>query len=159
MRENIALSNVEALLTTLWGQTIEQHQKGEFAAAEAGYRQIIALMPSHYMAQSNLGVLLGMHSRLDEAIACFRAALKFNPDSAIYHNLGDALFEKNRLDEANVAFREALRLNPNLGHAAAKLIQLMRELCQWNDDLDTLIANLKKAITTKAPLAHGVNPS
>ena len=66
----------------------------------------------------NLGIALATRKQFAEAIACFEAALKVNPDSADTHNnFATVLFCENRLDEAIRHYREAFRLtqdNPQI---------------------------------------------
>ena len=63
-----------------------------------------------------------MHSRtragLDEAVACYRRALKLKPDYAEAHyNLGNALQDQGKLDEAVDCYRRAVELKPDYAEA------------------------------------------
>ncbi|NET26208.1 tetratricopeptide repeat protein [Okeania sp. SIO1I7] len=61
----------------------------------------------------NLGKNLQQQGSLNEAISCYRIAIKLNANSAeAYQNLGAALKEQGNLDEATVCFRRAIELRP-----------------------------------------------
>lgn len=100
-------------------------RKGRVKAAEAAYREAIALAPSLAEAHSNLGALLREQKRTAEAEAAFRRATLLHPANAeIATNLGVTLRDQNRLHEAEAAYRQALALKPdypdahnNLGNA------------------------------------------
>jgi tetratricopeptide (TPR) repeat protein len=58
--------------------------------------------------------VLYQEHRLDEAVACYQAAIHYQPDYSDAHfNLGNALFVEHKFDEAVGAYREALRLEPD----------------------------------------------
>jgi len=82
-------------------------------------------------AYSNLGGGLMHLKQLDEAVACYRQALRLKPDFAdAYNNLGTALKEMGQIEEAERAYRQALALNPN---AAAVLHNLAGLLAEQRD--------------------------
>ena len=52
--------------------------------------------------------------RLEEALTCYREALRLEPDLApAYINMGNTLRAQGKLDEAVASFREALRIQPD----------------------------------------------
>ncbi|MBF0125200.1 MAG: tetratricopeptide repeat protein, partial [Magnetococcales bacterium] len=65
-------------------------------------------------AHYNLGVLMQQQQRHDEAIGCYRQALKLKPDHADgWYNLGLLLQQQGHLDEAVRHYQQALRWQPN----------------------------------------------
>jgi tetratricopeptide (TPR) repeat protein len=93
-------------------------------SAEAGGRNGVA--PGHGPASAaalvNRGLTLAEQGNLDEAIDCWREALRVRPDlSAVHNNLGVALTQQGDLDEARKSLDEALRLQPDYAEAAYNL--------------------------------------
>ena len=75
--------------------------------ANAGYRD------TGPNAWNNLGLLATRDGRLDEAVRCFKEALKLSPDYWIsLENLGNAYRQMGRPAEARTALERALALNP-----------------------------------------------
>ncbi len=79
-----------------------QREQKRFAAAEASYRQVVALQPQHIGALNNLGGLLLLCERKEEAAEAF-------------HYLGNALQDAGRTADAANAYRQALSIWPNPG--------------------------------------------
>ncbi len=102
-----------------------------------------ALRPDNPGVQYNLGLVLALAGRLDEAIVAYRRAIGLKPDYGMAHlKLGEALGEQGQLDEAIACYRKAVELDPktakahyNLGVASAD-----------KGELDEAIACYKKAI-------------
>lgn len=68
------------------------------------------------------GVWLSEQGRLDEAIACFREAVRLEPGRAASHyNLGNALVAAGRTDEACAAYRDAVAIDPGFPLAQRNL--------------------------------------
>ena len=117
-----ALVALLALLT--WNQS------GIFRDATTLYEETLARNPDAWLAHHNLGNLIqSTPGRLDDAIAEYRAAIRFAPDFEKAHsNLGSALTQSGHLDEAVDQLHIALRLKPdypeahnNLGSALAQI--------------------------------------
>jgi tetratricopeptide (TPR) repeat protein len=104
---------------------LADHQAGRRAAAEAGYRRILAAHPRHPDALHMLGVLAHETGRSALAAELIGQALAITPDHAPCHsNLGNALLALGRLEDAEASFRRAPVLDPaflaalsNLGNA------------------------------------------
>ena len=96
-------------------------------AAEAAYRQAIALRPECAEAHYSLGILLADGHKHGAAEAAYRQAIASRPDFVeAYVNLGNVLTAQRKHREAEVACRKALELWPdvaaaynNLGNALA----------------------------------------
>ena len=89
-------------------------------------RDSIRSSPSYFGYHAWLGDALRCSGELDEAIECYRAAIRLHPDAsaAIYNNLGLALFDSGDLEGAIESYHAAIRLDPdnvgsysNLGNA------------------------------------------
>jgi protein O-GlcNAc transferase len=88
------------------------HRQGRLADAVGGYRESIRRCPTA-LAHNNLGTALALLDSPDEAIACYREAIRLNPDLADAHlNLGSALKARADYAEAEAAFATALVLEP-----------------------------------------------
>ncbi|NVM56733.1 MAG: tetratricopeptide repeat protein, partial [Desulfobacterales bacterium] len=80
---------------------------------------------------------------VDEAIAEFKEALRFNPENDWAHsNLGAAYYDKGLVDEAIAEFKEALRINPEYAYAHVNLGQAYDE----KGLVDEAIAEFKEAL-------------
>jgi tetratricopeptide (TPR) repeat protein len=94
-------------------QALVEHRKGNFAAAVAGYRQVLALAPRDADALMNLGRALTAQGRREEALQQFRAALAIWPRVGTMHrDFGIALNEFGLWSEAIAAFQRAAALSP-----------------------------------------------
>ncbi len=133
-------------------------QQGNLNGAIDAHREALRIKPDYAMAYYNLGNALRAQRHTNEAIDAFRMAAKLKPDFAEAHsNLGAILHEQERLEESLAAYQEALRSRPHWGSAAAQVVHLLRELCQWNG-LVPRVAALRQAIVANAPLAKGIPP-
>jgi tetratricopeptide (TPR) repeat protein len=106
------------------GEDVEPEDK---EAAEAAYRQALALAPDHADAYMNLGALLCDAGRCDEAVKLYDEALLHCPDApAVHFNRAIALEDQGRSEEALVSYEACLALSPDLANAhfnAARLYQ------------------------------------
>ena len=117
-----ALTLEQALQTA-----IAQHQAGNLAAAEAIYRQILAVQPDHVDALHLLGAVALVSARCEEAVERIERAVALSPGNPIYEsNLGEAYRRLGRFEEAITHLRQAVDLQPdnpnawnNLGSAFA----------------------------------------
>src|SRR5947209_5013653 len=117
-------------VTQLLATAVRLHQAGQLVAAEACYRQALAVQPNLAEGHSNLGGALAGQGKLDEAIAAYRQAISIKPDYAAAHsNLGNALTRQGKLDEAIAACRRAIGINPDYAKPFSNLL-----LCLNYDD-------------------------
>ncbi len=99
--------------------TLRQHQAGQLAEAEAGYRRILAVAPEHDESLHLLGVIACQVGQPEPAIGLIEHAIALRPDVPVYYyNLGLALQGLGRFDAAIQAFEQAVALQP--GHAEAQ---------------------------------------
>lgn len=93
-------------------------------------------------ASNNLGNILQVVGRLDEALNAYEATLKLRPENAeAWNNRGVALFAVRRLSEAADSYTEALRIRPNFAQAFGGIMYAKTYSCDWQnryDDLATL---------------------
>ena len=116
--------------------------------AEAVSRRAVALAPRSPQAINNLGKVLRLQGRLDEAAACEQRLSApdsrgliarqdkgpssrqqpSDPESARGHQRrGLTFLEESQLDKAEAAFREALRLDPTLAISWTSLARIQAE--------------------------------
>jgi tetratricopeptide (TPR) repeat protein len=94
-------------------------------AAEAAYRQAIALAPDHEAAYLNLGAMLCEAERFAELAALCDEALQHCPASSLIHfNRGVALDHLEYLPEAMASYEQSLALDPTLADAHYNLGRL-----------------------------------
>jgi tetratricopeptide (TPR) repeat protein len=91
-------------------------------AARAAYEACLEADPQHVEALINLGRLLHIDGRLDEAERVYRSAGK--PEPLLVFNLAVLLEDLDRESDAIVAYREALALDPQLADAHFNLARL-----------------------------------
>ncbi len=98
---------------------------GDHAESERLIRAAIESDGGKASFHSNLGHLLAVEGRPDEAFEAFARAIALAPDVAVAHsNLGNALRDSGRIYEAEEAFGRALELEPGLAMARASLAQM-----------------------------------
>jgi tetratricopeptide (TPR) repeat protein len=112
-----------------WYHRAEALESSDLAAAEAAYRQAIALAPDHVYAAVNLGALLCDAGRCHEAYEVLEAAIRRQPEEPLLHfNAAIALEDLRRGREALVRYEACLRLAPDFldaHHNAAKLYETL----------------------------------
>lgn len=91
-------------------------------AARAAYEGCLNADPRHVEARINLGRLLHLAGRLDEAERVYRAA--HQPEPLVLFNLGVLLEDLSREADAIAAYREALALDPQLADAHYNVARL-----------------------------------
>ena len=100
-------------------------ERSDAAAAEAAYRQAIALAPDLEAAYLNLGAMLSDAGRFTELAALCDEALAHCPASPLLHfNRGVALDHLERAPEAIASYERSLALDPTLADAHYNLGRL-----------------------------------
>ena len=99
------------------------------AAAEAAYRQALALAPDLEAAYLNLGAMFSDAGRFAELSALSDDAVRHCPASALIHfNRGVALDHLEHLPEAVASYEHSLTLDPTLADAHYNLGRLREQL-------------------------------
>jgi tetratricopeptide (TPR) repeat protein len=84
-------------------------RQARYADAEQEFRRVIELAPGSMRGYSNLGGLLFLVGREDEAVAVLERSLAIRPTYVALSNLGTIQFFRGRYEEAAEAFRRALK--------------------------------------------------
>lgn len=95
-------------------QAISHHKTGDFDSAEAHYRKVLELEPSHYNTLANLGTIKLLQGAWQEAETLLNQAVQVNSTNAeILHNLGVALKEQEKVEQALGYYQQAIALKPD----------------------------------------------
>lgn len=105
------------------------YRGGDFEAAEAFYRRLLATRPRDVVALNNSALVAKALGRPEVALVRLGKAARYAPQSPQTHfNLANTLQECGRLDEAVHSYQRAIGLDPgyvkahlNLGNAFGKL--------------------------------------
>ena len=78
------------------------------------YRKAIELDPDFAIAHNNLGNLLSVLNRYEEAEAAYASAIEHDPEYAdAYVNQGRVLYPQNKISQCIEAFRRAIEIEPD----------------------------------------------
>lgn len=118
---------------------------GNYAAAEAGFRQVLETSPNHVATLENLGLVYSRTGKLDKAIAFYHRALDRDPgNQSVLRNLGLALMKRESYAEALAVFQSLLQVDS--GNLPARDIRLMYPLVAgYMKGNDTEVARRKLA--------------
>ena len=108
---------------------VAAHNRGDFAAAERGYRAVLAASPVQPDAVHFMGLLLHQCGHSAEAMPWLRRALGLAPTNHLFRgNLAGVLQQCGQGEEAERLYREALALNPAYigGHISLGLLYASR---------------------------------
>jgi Flp pilus assembly protein TadD len=114
-----------------------------------------ALPPEHAARVQNVrGIGLANEGKWDEAVACFREAVRLRPDYAdAFNNLGNVLYFQKKLDEAIAAYEEAVRLSPDHAGALSNLGEVLRH----RGRLDDALKYCRRAVELRPDMAAAHN--
>lgn len=106
-----------------------QEAAGDLAAAEAAYRQALALAADTVDAYLNLGAMWCESGRCAEAVALYDEAVAACADTAsLWFNRAIALEEQQRFADAMESYERSLSLDPGLADAHFNLGRLLEQL-------------------------------
>ena len=109
-------------LDDLFNEAVADHQAGRLADAEAKYRKILDVDPTHAGALHLLGVLAHQAGQPETAVDLIGRALEAVPeDVEACSNLGNALTAMGRVAEALEAYKTAVATDPDYVEARVNL--------------------------------------
>ena len=148
-----ALSGMAQTPLSEFERAVSALQAGDYAAAETGFRHVLAASPRHIGSLQNLGLVYSRTNRLDQAIDVYQRALAIRPkDPGLLSNLGLAYLKKQAYSEALPVFQKLVKINPEC--AAARDPELLFLLTHgYLQKLQTEEAN-----SSVAALLDSVNP-
>ncbi|MCP1913437.1 MULTISPECIES: tetratricopeptide repeat protein [Bradyrhizobium] len=107
-----------AALQRAFAQAVALHQRGQLAAAEKIYEDMLRQQPDNFDALHLLGLISAQTGRSERGVDLIRRAIRLNGNVADAHsNLGNALRALRRFDEALASFDVAVALRQNLAPA------------------------------------------
>ena len=110
------------------------HRSGNIAAAETGYREVLALEPRNPDALHLLGVVVAGTGDLESGAALIKRALAIHADMPDAHfNLGNILARQSRYGEAEPHFRRVIAAQPGNAEAANNLGGALLHLERYED--------------------------
>ena len=127
-------------------EALVHHQSGRLSQAEAIYRQILQIEPSHPDALHFLGLIAHQVGKNEIAAELMGKALFIKPDSAEAHNnLGLVFKDQAKLDEALKSYCKALSIKPDFAEAHSNLGNALRA----QGRLDEAAKSLRRALSLK----------
>jgi serine/threonine-protein kinase len=117
--------------------------RNDYAEAARYGSAAVAARPDSAAAHNNLGSVLRLQGKLDEAEAEYRKAIDLDPKHAAAHyNLGHALCKQGKLDQAITECRKAIDLDPKDADAHC----ILGNVRSAQGKLDEAVAEYHKAI-------------
>jgi tetratricopeptide (TPR) repeat protein len=106
--------DIRAAWRLFYARAVVEHRAENWPAAEADFRQALALNPEQPDALNYLGYsLVDRGEKFDEALGMIETAVKAKPDSgAIADSLGWVYYRLGRFEEAETAMETAVKLLP-----------------------------------------------
>lgn len=113
---------IEPTLTERLQTGLDLHRRGDLAAAQAQYQQILALAPDHADALHLTGLVAHQLGHSELAVPLMQRAVLQQPDSVVFlNNLGEAFFALRQWDDAFDCYRRAALLQPQNAAVWSKL--------------------------------------
>ena len=130
------------------------HHASELRQAEAIYRQVLQVSPSHPDALHLLGMIAYQVGRNDIAVDLLNKAIQTKPsDPEFYHDVGIVLQAQGKLDDALACFRRALSFKPDYVNAHFNLGTVL----QAQGKLDEAVASYGNALSFDPNLGDAHN--
>jgi Flp pilus assembly protein TadD len=129
------------------------HQAGDAAGAIDMLQRAVAANPSVPLYYSNLGEMLRLAQRLDEAVAAGERAVALHPGYAhALNNLGIAHYDRREYEQAAECYRRALARDPTFAEAHNNLGNAYRIMHK----LEESIASFDRALRLKPSYVDAV---
>ncbi|HVC61286.1 MAG TPA: sulfotransferase [Acetobacteraceae bacterium] len=139
MNDRITSRQVGVTPDNAFRQAVALQQQGDLLGAEKIYRAILKQYPKHFQTLSNLGTVLLVAERMEEAVPFLRKALNQDPNAPVVHTqLAWALGLLDRHEEALERAGRAIALHPELPGAHATLAQLLANLGRYAEAMGAL---------------------
>jgi predicted O-linked N-acetylglucosamine transferase (SPINDLY family) len=133
---------------------IEAHQRGDLAAAEPIYRQLLSVTPRSFDVLHLLGALAVQKGDLAEGIALLRQAIAVDPEKASAHaNLSKALLDGNDGAAALGAADRALALKADYPEAWYNRATALQSLARSHE----AVAAYERALELRPDYPHALN--
>lgn len=118
-------------------------ERGQLGLARAFFERGLAARPRSAVLHGNLGEVLRLMGRQDDALGHLRLALQIEPRLAqAWNSIGLLAYDRAQYADAELAYREALRLRPQF---AAALINLANAL-QGQSRMPEAVSALRRAL-------------
>lgn len=131
----------------------ERHRAGNLATAEAGYREVIAVVPDHFDALQHLALLLLQKGAFNDAKVCVDRAIDVRPASAsAYCNRGNILAQLSNFEEALRSYDRAIALDTHHAIALNNRGNVLRRLGRHAEALESY----EQAVATDPGYAQAV---
>ena len=116
---------------------------GLYDKSEKCNRRVIAILPAHYQAHSNLGAALREQGKPAEALQHFTEALRIRPDYLMaYSNMASTLRDLRRFGEAIACYQKTLEIDPRQADAHYHL----GDVYWLTGNLDTAVQHFQETL-------------
>jgi len=138
----------------LYRHAMDQINRGEIAEAAGSFSRLLALLPDHVEALTQLGIALARLRRLPEATAKLQRAIEIDPSYAKAHNnLGVAFGQQGRAEAALECWRTAVRYQPDYPEAHFNLGVGLAE----RGHVDEAMASYERALDSRIDYPEALN--
>lgn len=126
----------DAYAEQLFHRAVDFQDRRDLVEAESLYREVLTLVTNHAEACSNLGGILLLNERPEEALEYFQRAANSSPGSAdIQANLGNVYIFLDRLEKAKLCFERSTQLEASNSKLWIRLGDVQRKLGLLQDAL------------------------
>ena len=135
----------------VFDQAVQALVRGDYQAAELGFKQVLKEQPGNVGALGDLGILYARTNRADQAIDAYQRALRLSPnDKAILLNLGLVYLKQEAHQRALPLFARVVAIDPK--HQQAR--QLLAVCRIYTGELAPAIRELESIRASSPPDEH-----